>query len=845
MVDTNFNHPYDTPYQVQLDLMREIYNMLQSDCKIGIFESPTGTGKTLSLICSTMSWLREYKRKVNDGMIEDKLKLALEHGEEDDEPEWVKHAFQKKVMAELISEAVVFEQHLDEVRKQGNIIGVDKTNNSKLTAFKKRKKIGTTITDANDEADFEKLAPDEYDIIKESNFKNGLSEDVEKLLIQIEGNNRKFNKSNIHATKINESKIKIFFISRTHSQLSQFSSQLKLTKFPSSIINLPTERIKYLPLGSRKQLCINESVYKLNDLQAINKECQNKQKEPGGCQFLPNPNSIEDQAKKDHMNDLIMADIYDIEDIHSLGEHMSMCPYYSTRNDIPIAEIISMPYQLLLQKDTRAILGFDLKDSIVIIDEAHNLLDTLSRIYSSSISLKNLKLIKKALKLYTKRFIFKISAGNRINIAKLSKLVGILYKFMTKTGTVNSGDTIERNDIFNDEITNLLNIYELENYLIKSKLPFKLESYMEKTVKMDDTDQPYKSTGQPLLFGLKAFLYSLSNPVKNGKFFWDISTTKEVSIKYLLLDPSEDFKDVVEESKCVILAGGTMEPFSEFTDFLVPYLGKDKIRHFACDHVIPDSNLTVFPVSKCKDTVFQFSFQKRSDKKMVNTLGLYLCELLREIPHGTVAFFPSYNYLAEVVTEWKKSGVYKKIQRIKTIFFESKEASIDQTLSEYKTCIQLENSGALLLSVVGGKMSEGINFNDELARAVFMIGLPYPNAFSSDLIARRKYIENKYLAKGTSKFFAQEKSQEFYDNLCMKAINQSVGRAIRSISDYALIYLIDSRYRNKDVQNKLSNWVRKRLAEPSFEDSGKIVVETRRFFQGKERLSCSTDGVNM
>jgi chromosome transmission fidelity protein 1 len=39
----------------------------------------------------------------------------------------------------------------------------------------------------------------------------------------------------------------------------------------------------------------------------------------------------------------------------------------------------------------------------------------------------------------------------------------------------------------------------------------------------------------------------------------------------------------------------------------------------------------------------------------------------------------------------------------------------------------------VLLSVVGAKMSEGINFSDELARCVVMVGLPYPDARDAEL----------------------------------------------------------------------------------------------------------------
>ena len=42
----------------------------------------------------------------------------------------------------------------------------------------------------------------------------------------------------------------------------------------------------------------------------------------------------------------------------------------------------------------------------------------------------------------------------------------------------------------------------------------------------------------------------------------------------------------------------------------------------------------------------------------------------------------------------------------------------------------------LVVSVMSGKLSEGINFSDDLARCIAVIGMPYPN--SNNLILKEK-----------------------------------------------------------------------------------------------------------
>ena len=56
---TCINFPF-SPYDIQVDYMRKVLECLDGG-QNGLLESPTGTGKTLSLLCSTLGWLEKAK----------------------------------------------------------------------------------------------------------------------------------------------------------------------------------------------------------------------------------------------------------------------------------------------------------------------------------------------------------------------------------------------------------------------------------------------------------------------------------------------------------------------------------------------------------------------------------------------------------------------------------------------------------------------------------------------------------------------------------------------------------------------------------------------------------------
>jgi Rad3-related DNA helicase len=65
-----------------------------------------------------------------------------------------------------------------------------------------------------------------------------------------------------------------------------------------------------------------------------------------------------------------------------------------------------------------------------------------------------------------------------------------------------------------------------------------------------------------------------------------------------------------------------------------------------------------------------------------------------------------------------------------------------------------------------------------------------------------KYIENN---------FSRAEADEWYSIQSFKALNQTLGRAIRNKNDYAIILLLDQRYAKEEYIKKFSSWFSKCL----------------------------------
>lgn len=201
--------------------------------------------------------------------------------------------------------------------------------------------------------DDNQFALDDYDSetdgpspsLKESTASNGLSSSTLELLERLKGHESKVQSEEGDGTD----DIKIFYCSRTHSQLMQFANELRRVTLPSSVPEEIKqvfteeeleERIKHLSLGSRKNLCINPKVASLGDPTAINERCLELQQpnttEQQRCSFLP---SKEDEMKTLSFRDHALSTVKDIEDLGNLGKKMNICPYYASRPVVSQSEV--------------------------------------------------------------------------------------------------------------------------------------------------------------------------------------------------------------------------------------------------------------------------------------------------------------------------------------------------------------------------------------------------------------------------------------------------------------------------------------------------------------------------
>jgi len=294
--------------------------------------------------------------------------------------------------------------------------------------------------------------------------------------------------------------------------------------------------------------------------------------------------------------------------------------------------------------------------------------------------------------------------------------------------------------------------------------------------------------------------------------------------------------------RSLLLASGTLSPMDSFASELrAPF----PVR-LENPHVIPQENVWAgaFLKGPSNTVSLNSSYRFRDTEQYKNELGLLILRVARVTPDGVLVFFPSYGVMAKCIEFWKKrTNIWNDIMRTtrKTLIVEPKESDAfleafesfnkaldrsskanswskvgltngDGSAKDGETAVTLAaKGGAMFFAVCRGKVSEGIDFADKAGRAVILTGIPYAPKASARVRYKREFLDAAIMVQkrnNTYQNFSLTSGEQWYSQTAMRAANQALGRVIRHKDDFGAVILADERFAYRNHQNQLSLWLR-------------------------------------
>jgi chromosome transmission fidelity protein 1 len=462
-----------------------------------------------------------------------------------------------------------------------------------------------------------------------------------------------------------------------------------------------------------------------------------------------------------------------------------------------------MPYTTLFSESARASFGLeDLSRAIILFDEAHNITEAVSSQTTVTLTIHSLAAASSLLIAYMNNLKNKLSSSSTYHLGNLNQLIQNILKYFRKVAAENKGGLLQIHEVLDKSRCLEYDLTALRNFIETANVGRKLAGWRERSKTANSEKESFVNI--ETIFEFFSCLLRAYKFDSNINMVIDTTTPDNTTITYLPLDISPTFEEIVNSALAVLFTGGTMKPKGQLESILASTAKKLTMKDFPS--VIPQRNILTIIVPRLSSTDILFNHANHSNlSTCLTSLTNLLLAVEGTVQGGILVFFTSYANLKEfkgVATKRLKSEFGREV------FFDGE----DEVFERYGLAVR-KSGKAALFSVMGGRLSEGINFKDDLARLVVVVGLPYPNQHSPELKLKMHYFDSKasttstaQLDKSTTPNFTISGS-DYYTSLCMKVINQTVGRSVRHKNDYATIILFDKRFKNDNTLQGMPQWV--------------------------------------
>lgn len=483
------------------------------------------------------------------------------------------------------------------------------------------------------------------------------------------------------------------------------------------IIDNKTNNVSYLNITAKDKICF----------------CKDKACNPDECPYAKGYYS---KIANVIRYSLLTYHRFDYKTITSIAEEFLVCPFELELDLSNYIDIIVCDYNYVF--DPISYLKRYMDDTrehyLLLVDEAHNLVDRSRSMYSETLKEEDFNKVKKSLR---KKPLKRLKA----NFAKLSKRFNALKEEHT-----NEYNVIEEID---DLTLRILNRFiDIMNDVTKSESK-------EVTPELQD-----------FFFNVNRFL-KIYDLVNDAFVIYIENREGNLTLNISCLDASKFLKGIANSVKAVTYFSATLSPI----DYYVQTLGGD--RHLEpvlfLPSPFPKENLRIYTCPKV-------SVKYKNRDQTYKAVADYLRTFIEGKIGNYLIYLPSYDYLdnlIKVINLPINCDVYVQSR-------DMSELDKEEFLSRF---VDNPTKTTVGFAVIGGAFGEGIDLVSDRLIGVAIVGIGMPRInFISDQI-RDYYNENDLNGYNYAYVYPG-----------MNKVMQAIGRVIRDENDRGAVLLIDERY---------------------------------------------------
>ncbi len=586
----------------------------------------------------------------------------------------------------------------------------------------------------------------------------------------------------------------IVYMARTHSQMDRVIDELhQISQFNQSAKNSKIH-VSGLTLRGRNSMCLNELVLNYAKTPRSAGEMCTQLKSLKKCQYFKN---MADEARMNPILKELSRLPATAEIIFELAEAASVCPAETARKLMAEVDVIACSYLYLFDPAIRSSfleqLGVDLDDLILIVDECHNLPDVAVEIGSGELSSFSFS-----------RAIREAREERQTMFVPFFEACQELFTELTLKSQIEVEQQVNGEDILED--LELRCNTELDDSFFEDMVAI---GWKIRTKLLRKGKEPRSSLGRIGEFFLSWYEsigrvdYIQSMEIRT---FENDPSNRYAVLRLSSLDPRRILSPVLSSVYSSVHLTGTLGDADAY--LLLTGLSDLQTSTIILPSPYDRKNIKAYYTQKLS-TLYSHRSQKTYQK-----IAEVIAAVADATPKNVGVFAPSYSILEEILNAGLRSYVGKKIYHIPS---DASSEENDRLIEQFKT--ESKGEGAILVSVLGGRSSEGTDFPGDMMNSVVVVGVPYAPP-SPRINAKIEFLESNF--EGMGKMLG-------YVIPAVNKASQAAGRAVRSLDDRAFILLVDFRYGSYQVKRNLPKWLQQSLEKI---DSDPSIIEkaVRSFF---------------